>query len=304
MEIIRIRITYLFPCILSSGNRLTISSKVSSYPGKGKRRNQILFCGEISRWLRIGIGTAADFNNLPALLLPGHRTFAGRGSPVDIAPASAAAPERRRCGDIVGEFCVVLCHSGCRQVQILFGQTDAHLIPLNRLCNNAAVHSAGAGLLAHVCIVLIRCRDTAVTAVQNINRVQNCFQLEYIGCAAYSNSLPLLHLICGACRVQADILAALDVSVFGAVDVEAIAVVVNIDEPIGFAIYNIHKSFLLCFLDLESRRYSRHSAAGLGTGGFLFLREAFALLTFYPKNRGDSYQVFEKFFKKKSSPNG
>ena len=51
-------------------------------------------------------------------------------------------------------------------------------------------------------------------------------------------------------------------------------------------------------MDLESRRHSRHSAAGLGTGGFLFLREAFVLLTFYPKNRGDSYPVFEKIFQK------
>lgn len=54
-------------------------------------------------------------------------------------------------------------------------------------------------------------------------------------------------------------------------------------------------------MDLESRRHSRHSAAGLGTGGFLFLREAFVLLTFYPKNRGDSYPVFEKYFSKRKA---
>lgn len=106
------------------------------------------YCNVFTR-LRVRISAAADFNNLPALLLPGHRTFAGRGSPVDIAPASAAAPERRRCGDIIGEFGVVLCHSGRSQAQALLTQMNADLVAAYIL-NSTAQSTSVVPVSAHI----------------------------------------------------------------------------------------------------------------------------------------------------------
>ena len=63
---------------------------------------------------------------------------------------------------------------------------------------------------------------------------------------------------------------------------------------------------LNCFLDLESRLDPRRSAAGLESQGLsIFVGGCFVLLTFYPKNRGDSYPILKIFSqKKKSSPLG